>query len=261
MNMPAIMYHDVIDRDFDESGWSGSAAARYKLRRADFEEHLKALAGDGVWNAVLVTSDPGLQAHAFYFTVDDGGACSIYIADRLEARGWRGHFFITTNQIGKPGFASRRAIRELHDRGHGIGSHSASHPDWMSELPDEELSDEWQQSARVLAEILGEPVIIGSVPGGFYAPRVAKAALASGIRILFTSEPTMAISVVDGCRVLGRFAVRRGDLPAKAAALIWGQGPSRIQQSLAWTMKGLVKRHARPLWNGVRRAMDVRQGI
>ena len=261
MNIPAIMYHDVIDRDFDESGWSGSAAARYKLRRADFEEHLQALAGDVAWKAVLVTSDPDSRREAFYFTVDDGGACSIFIADRLETCGWRGHFFITTDQIGKPGFASRRDIRELHDRGHGIGSHSASHPDWMSELPDETLHDEWRRSASALAEIIGEPVIIGSVPGGFYAPRVARAAAASGIRILFTSEPTTAISIVDGCRVLGRFAVRRGDTPAKAAALVQGQGRSRMRQSLAWTVKGLVKRHARPLWNGVRRAMDVRQSI
>ena len=78
-------------------------------------------------------------------------------ASLLESRGWRGHFFIVTGRIGKPGFVTARQIRELHERGHHIGSHSHSHPDAFSELSDEELIREWSESRRILGEILGSP--------------------------------------------------------------------------------------------------------
>ena len=69
------------------------------------------------------------------FTFDDGGV-SYYtvVADRLEAQGWRGHCFVSTDFIGQRGFLTAAQIRELDARGHVIGSHSASHPARFSTL-------------------------------------------------------------------------------------------------------------------------------
>jgi len=57
--------------------------------------------------------------------------------------------------------------------------------------------------------------------GGYFSAQVARAAAAAGLTALFTSEPEIRVREVDGCAVLGRFAIRRGnslDYPAKLVA-------------------------------------------
>ena len=44
MKVRTILYHDVVDGDFDSSGFPGAAAARYKLTRAEFDAHLDRMA-------------------------------------------------------------------------------------------------------------------------------------------------------------------------------------------------------------------------
>src|SRR5437899_2158462 len=97
----SIMYHDVVEEGaWDSSGFPGAAAASYKLTREEFRRHLNAVekaAEDA--NTPVVTRWDSLPA--VFFTFDDGGV-SFHdpIADMLEERGWRGHFFITTDRIG-----------------------------------------------------------------------------------------------------------------------------------------------------------------
>jgi len=86
-----------------------------------------------------------------------------------------------------PTTSARRAslpaeqIRDLHQRGHIIGSHSCSHPKRMSFCSRAELLQEWGRSCEILAGILGAPVTVASVPGGFYSRAVAEAAAEAGI--------------------------------------------------------------------------------
>ena len=82
---------------------------------------------------------------------DDGGVSAYeHIAPMLESYNWVGCFFITTDRIDTPAFVSREQIRDLHRRGHVIGSHSCSHPKKMSECSREELLEEWQRSLSCL---------------------------------------------------------------------------------------------------------------
>jgi hypothetical protein len=46
----------------------------------------------------------------------------------LEELDWRDHFFITTELTGRPWFLGREQIRDLHQSGIVIGSHSAPTP-------------------------------------------------------------------------------------------------------------------------------------
>lgn len=249
MRIPTILYHDVVDGEWDASGYPGAGAARYKLRQADFEKHLDAIALGGRASAVTVDAmlaDPA--PGRFLITFDDGGASSLHIADRLEARGWRGHFFITTGKIGAATFLTRADIRELHGRGHVIGTHTRSHPHWMSDLPREQLLEEWSASAAELADIVSATATTGSVPGGATSREVTLAARDAGLRVLFNSQPTTLTSDVDGCVVLGRFAVRNGTSAQRAAALVHGLGAARLLQSTEWAAKGLAKRYARRAW-------------
>src|SRR5215471_17775111 len=104
----AIMYHDVVeDGDFASSGFPGEGANVYKLRREDFQGHLDAIAAAGAKDVLLTFDDGGVSFHT-------------PVASLLEAYGWRGHFFVTTDRIGTPGFLSEDQIRDLYRRGHLI---------------------------------------------------------------------------------------------------------------------------------------------
>ena len=60
----------------------------------------------------------------------------------------------------------------------------------MAALTRAELDREWRQSIARLSAVLGDPVKVASVPGGYYSREVGESAAAAGIEALFTSEPT-----------------------------------------------------------------------
>jgi peptidoglycan/xylan/chitin deacetylase (PgdA/CDA1 family) len=237
-----LLYHDVVDDDdFDSSGFPGGDAHIYKLPLPEFERHLAAIHSAARGRPLLLTFDDG------------GSSAHQHTAGLLEEFGWRGHFFVTTNWIGKSGFLNPEQIRDLRKRGHRIGSHSCSHPPRMSYCTPEELHREWGHSIAVLADILGEKVEVASVPGGYYARNVAEAAAATGIRTLFTSEPQTATHVVNGCRVLGRYTIQQGVKPATAAAIAAGEFAPRVRQYAYWNAKKFVKWTGGTSWLRLRR--------
>jgi peptidoglycan/xylan/chitin deacetylase (PgdA/CDA1 family) len=230
--MTALMYHDVVESGAeDTSGFPGRDAATYKVTAALLDEHLQAICAQ-----TPESSRPAV-------TFDDGGASAVLAADRLERHGLRGYFFITVNYIGTPAFVDAAAIRELHRRGHVIGSHSCSHPFRAAHCSPASLLDEWTRSRRALADIVGADIVAASVPGGDYAPSVADAAADAGFVELFTSEPTRtAIARPGGILVRGRFTIRRWTSAATAAALAGGRWWPCARQSVMWNVKKAGKR-------------------
>lgn len=246
MKAISIMYHDVVARaEADASGFPGADAALYKLEPEKFEEHLSAIAearGDATTVSIFQVLSGTAGKTPLMLTFDDGGrSAATLIADSLERRGWRGHFFITTSYIGTESFMSREQVLDLHKRGHIIGSHSSTHPARMSYCSPEEMMREWKESLDVLSDILGERVRVASVPGGFYSRRVAETAARSGIKALFTSEPTMRCSMVDDCLVLGRYGIQNWMTAQVAAAIAVGHITPRLKQSLLWKAKKVTK--------------------
>ena len=245
--MISLMYHDVVEQATHQASGFGSAdAALYKLEPDEFARHLAAIKAVVSERPVLVTdllTNKAAAGRPWMMTFDDGGVSSYApIADCLEALGWRAHFFITTDYIGTPAFMNRAQIRDLHRRGHIIGSHSCSHPLRFAARPWSELKREWSESVGVLSELLGEPVQIASIPGGQYSRQVAEAAAAAGIKALFTSEPTTGSAEVDGCLILGRYAIQRWMSHTVAAGMARGQFAPRFKQWLWWELKKITKR-------------------
>jgi peptidoglycan/xylan/chitin deacetylase (PgdA/CDA1 family) len=190
------------------------------------------------------------------FTFDDGGVSAHpVIAPRLEHRGWLAHILVTTDRIGTSGFLTSAQIKDLHRRGHVIGSHSASHPVRMSHCTPDELRREWTTSVAVLSDLVGSPVDVASVPGGYLSDDVVRAAASAGIRYLFTSEPESRVRVVDGCQVFGRFTLRRSSSPAAAALLVSRNPVGRFNQWAAWGAKKVVKRVGGRLYLRARSAL------
>lgn len=247
-----LEYHDVVaDSDFDGSGFTMAGSASYKLLAADFEAHLEAVARSaGERLAVGGRADDAAPNLAIpvLLTFDDGGRSALDIADRLDRRGWRGHFFMATNFIGSAGFCTADALRELHARGHVVGSHSCSHPLRMGAEPRAALEREWRESLDVLCQLLGTHAPIASVPGGHFTRAVAETAAEAGIRILFTSEPTSRPQLIAGCQVLGRYTLRRDDPASRAASLVNAAPFARARQWTMWNAKKLAKRIAGPAY-------------
>jgi peptidoglycan/xylan/chitin deacetylase (PgdA/CDA1 family) len=242
----SLMYHDVVERATHQtSGFAGADAALYKLEPVQFERHLTTISEFVSERPILVTDlkdGKAVPARPWMITFDDGGVSAYTaIADQLEMLGWRAHFFITTDYIGAPAFMSRDQIRDLHRRGHIIGSHSCSHPLRMASRPKDELRREWKDSVSLLSDLLGEQVRIASVPGGQYSRQVAQAAADTKIDILFTSEPTTRCARVENCLVIGRYAIQRWMTPAFAAAMASGQLAPRFRQWLWWKIKKIAK--------------------
>jgi len=248
--MRTLLYHDVAPRpDWPVSGFAGGDADVYKLEPAAFDSHLTALTSLGVTPSLITggqgsgdARSGGNDDRAWAITFDDGGESALSrIAPALEARGWRGHFFMTGGRIGTQGFLDRDGLRELAARGHVIGSHSMSHPLVMSACSHEQLLSEWKESVEALADVLGYRPAVASLPGGAFSRDVAETAAAAGIRVLFTSEPTAKRWHERGITCVGRFTVWNHMPPATACELATGRGLSGIRQRVLWETKKLTK--------------------
>jgi peptidoglycan/xylan/chitin deacetylase (PgdA/CDA1 family) len=232
------MYHDVVPAGAENSsGFPGRDAALYKIAPDMFDAHL---------GAIISRLDARNRRYHFRrsnvaITFDDGGISALVAADMLERHGLLGHFFVTVNYLGTPGFLTERDVRDLRRRRHTIGSHSCSHPLRMGHCSWTQLLDEWTRSRAVLANVLGEEVIAASVPGGDCSPAVAEAAAAAGFTELFTSEPVLASRQAHGLTLHGRFIVRRWTSPAAAAALAAGDRAACARQAIVWNVKKFGK--------------------
>jgi peptidoglycan/xylan/chitin deacetylase (PgdA/CDA1 family) len=247
MALVSLLFHDVYHDHPGESGFSSPGANRYKLSVREFDRQLSGLAELGLNASQLPGSAPlGPVAPSapptLVVTVDDGGV-SYYtvIADRLEALGWRGHCFVSTDFIGRRGFLTVSQLRELDNRGHVIGSHSASHPTRFNRISPDQMRTEWSQSREILEDVLGHDVHVGSVPGGYFSNVVAATAGDAGLKVLMTSEPVTWMRSVNRCTVAGRFTIRAG-APADLARRFALPAPwTRCSAWASWNAKGLLK--------------------
>lgn len=194
-----LMYHDVFEHNPCESGFLQERDLPYKLSALEFEKHVKAVSEHCLQR--------GLHKDYVIFTFDDGGK-SFYqvIAPILEKYGYRGIFFISTNYIGTDTFLTEDEIRELHLRGHIIGSH-AHHHIHMNSMPVEEIQREWSTSVRILENITGESITFASIPNGDLSKPVLSTAANCGIKHLYTSEPVTKVSSYNEMEIIGRYVL------------------------------------------------------
>jgi peptidoglycan/xylan/chitin deacetylase (PgdA/CDA1 family) len=248
----SLIYHDVAAPERrEQAGFPGPLAAPYKLTPEQFEAHLDALAATGADVGLLA---PGVTGPGVALTFDDGGASSLDVAARLEARGWRGHFLVVSERVGTFGFLDADGVRELAARGHVVGSHSASHPMAMRRLDPAELAREWRDSRAALAQLLGAPPALAAVPGGSLSRAVIATAAAAGYELLLTSQPSTRVRRRGAMELRGRYAVWATTTPATVAAYARGAFGPRARLWLSWNTKALAKRVSPGGYEALRRA-------
>ena len=247
MPVLALMYHDVEDSP-EASGFRGAAANRYSVSPDRFERHLDAIQASGLRPRLV-----GEQVAQLLLTFDDGGrSAATRTAPILERRGWRGHFFVTTDRIGTNGFLNREELSALHEAGHVIGSHGCTHRALIG-LDDGEVLREWSESKAVLEDVLGATVAVASVPTGRYSTRVGTLAVEAGYDHVFTSEPWLEPRPLASGLVYGRIAVVSGTSPARVAALCSFSRPTLWWLASAWYARKAAKSLLGPAYDPVRR--------
>jgi hypothetical protein len=234
-----FLYHEVVD-DPTASGFQRPSALLYKHGRDEFERHLEQIGLSSVRVSAITQIDLTSPVRHLLMTFDDGGCSAMYIADRIEARGWRGHFLVTTSRIGAPQFVSARNVEDLHRRGHIIGSHSHTHPDIFYSLTATDMASEWRISMEILSDIIGVPIEIASIPGGDMNLATQVTAAEAGLRFLFTSEPTVVPWCIQGLTCLGRVCPPKGCSPSLVRELASFRRYRR--QMLIRKSKNLAKR-------------------
>jgi peptidoglycan/xylan/chitin deacetylase (PgdA/CDA1 family) len=214
------MYHEVTD-DPQSSGFQRPGAFAYKHSTAAFEEHLRRIgaAAPPAPGRVVDIDFTKPERHVL-LTFDDGGRSALIAGELLARHGWTGHFFIVSSLIGSRTFLDTPGVRALRSGGHLIGSHSHTHPNIFRDQAPAKMMEEWRTSCDILGQILGEPCVSASVPGGDISRQVLESASCAGLRYLFTSEPRLVPRRVGDCWILGRYSVKVTTRPARVEALV-----------------------------------------
>jgi peptidoglycan/xylan/chitin deacetylase (PgdA/CDA1 family) len=254
LELATLLYHEVTD-DPTSSGFQRAAAMPFKHRRRDFSQHLEAIAAAGRVPVSAESIDFSLPGKHLLLTFDDGGTSALHVSDALAAHGWKAHFFITTAKLGTRTFLDAGGVRALHAAGHVVGTHSHSHPNVFRALAPAVMLAEWRESRARLEAILGAAVTAASVPGGDSSPEVERSARLAGLRLLFTSEPTLSPCRAGRAWILGRACVKTTTSTAAVRQLASFRGWRR--QWMIWRLKDAARMALDPAYRRWVRAREV----
>src|SRR4051812_10041622 len=118
MRALSLGYHDVVANS-GRPDQTRLGSSLYTLDVSCFQAHLQSIVQFRQQAHVRTVDrlETWRSEIPVFLTFDDGGLGSYtYVADELEKLNWRGHFFIATDWIGRPGFVNGAQIRELKSR-------------------------------------------------------------------------------------------------------------------------------------------------
>ena len=208
--MPAtlfLMYHAILKSEADR-GLLPAEDRPYAVSQDHFNEQialLKEACEVELPKADLTFPGADSQRLQVVFTFDDSWSQHAEVAlPLLSEQNWRGAVFLTTDQIGRPGYLNWPQVRSLAYAGWHIGSHGQSHA-FLSDLPQAEMEKELSESKRRIEDETGSPVTWLSLPGGRYSEAVLDTAAACGYNAVFGSTP----GLWDGTRPVPGLPVQR----------------------------------------------------
>lgn len=226
----SLMYHDVIDRDAEESGFQSEGANSYKINKNKFENQIH-------WIAQYC-KNKNADINSIAITFDDGGESAYSIAAPvLEQYKIKAYFFIATDFIGSKGFVNESQIKDLYKRGHYIGAHSHTHPKNIALLLKDAINYEWSRSIEILSDIISEKITTASIPNGFYSETSRIALEKNHIDLIFTSLPANKIAFTpEGSMILGRFVIKNNTSCRRLSQLMSGNSLRLIYEITKWQM-------------------------
>jgi peptidoglycan/xylan/chitin deacetylase (PgdA/CDA1 family) len=190
------------------------------------------------WLATLVPDSalfsPVLRAlptreRVLWLTIDDGPSAETpAILDLLELHGAQATFFV----VGERARARPECIREIARRGHGLGNHSATHPQaWFWALTPRRMRAEIEDTQAILRELTGSAPHWFRAVVGMANPFVAPVLKSQGLaRVAWNARGYDALAA-DPARVVAR--IERQLRPGGIVLLHEGAGHGRNVEILA----------------------------
>lgn len=140
-------------------------------------------------------------------TFDDGYVDNLAACNELQKRGIRATWFIVAGSIGQTPrwpadgrpegrLLNASELREMHDAGMEIGSHSVNHVR-LTEVDDAHLIEELAESKTTLEDLLGNPVDSFAYPYGAWNERCAAAVKQAGYNAACTTRTGWALRDQD----------------------------------------------------------------
>lgn len=158
-------------------------------------------------HALLAADSGGREGR---ITFDDAHHSQFRIAAPvLNELKMSGVFFVTTAWVGcHPDMMSWRELRELHEAGHTIGSHTHTHP-MLTACGNRSLRNELVVSKELIEDLIGDEVSCISIPSGRVDARVLAACKAAGYRRVYTSRVgEYRAPSQESPEIIGRFVVK-----------------------------------------------------
>jgi peptidoglycan/xylan/chitin deacetylase (PgdA/CDA1 family) len=237
------MYHDVLPL----RGPGSASLAYFSVERKDFADQLDQLADEGYTVRSLESAlvNPGGRQVAVSFDDGDLGQFEQGFPE-LARRGMSATFFVTTGWVGRPGYASWDALRQMQAAGMSIQSHTRSHP-FLSQLGPEAVADELRSSKQALDDALSQNTSSLALPNGD-RPRgglrvfqqAGYAVVATSTwgrnRVPWTEHP--GVQIVRRCTVRGRPS--RKEFRAIFTGNIWLGARRRLRESTLNALRAAV---------------------
>ncbi|HWH56237.1 MAG TPA: polysaccharide deacetylase family protein [Terriglobales bacterium] len=210
-----LMYHEIEALGRLVSN-TDPGYVRYVVNEAEFQRHLELMRTAGLRGVTVTEALAGLPDHSHTsvaLTFDDGCETDHAVAaPMLRNMGFNATLFIVAGFVGMRHFLTRSQLRELHEAGFEIGSHSMNHRH-LTDLSDEELTRELRESKDALEQIIGAAVLNMSCPNGRWNARVARFAKDIGYQTVSTSRIARNFQDTDRFN-LARLPIMR-NLPGK----------------------------------------------
>lgn len=177
IKVPILMYHHVGDR----SKSSYNIALQEFVYQMDYlkTNNYETVSIDQI--AAALRGEIKLPSKPVALTFDDGYKCGlIRVLPVLKSYSFRGTFFIIAGYAdGYLAYLSWDEIKELHDFGMWIGSHTFTHLH-LKQLNVGVLKQEIEKSKTVVEKHIGEAVAVFAYPYGEYNPQVLRIVQGSG---------------------------------------------------------------------------------
>ena len=180
----ALLIGLALAASLSAAPWGSLDDIRYKIKGAD----------GNIWDHLLGRGDivrGDEQKGAIAFTFDDGPdhRTTPTILDALDRRGVKGAFFINGHRIHQRtagGVENQAVLRDMHRRGHFIGSHTFAHKD-ITALDDEGWRLEVTQVEQIIRGITGRRPYLFRPPFGATSPETTARLAADGYTVVMWS--------------------------------------------------------------------------
>jgi len=167
LNKTVLMYHNILLKN-------NTSIGEYDIDLESFKSHVKHVSERNVQDKVV-------------FTFDDGYESNYDVAQILLEKQIKGIFFIITEKINSDQYLTRAQIKEMHEMGHTIGSHSHSHK-MFNILNDKDARYELLTSKKIIEEIIENEIHHFAFPGGKYKFNQIAIANQIGYSKIYTSD-------------------------------------------------------------------------